>query len=247
MAAQGADRATSAQLAETWRQAADIVGQIVELQASGEPFVAISHPHTTADTAGAVVLLHGPWTNADSDEVIRPLRIGLAQHGWETLSLQLPTAYSHEAVTQWQAADEPIGSRLSGALAWLQERDRSNQVVLTLGASANPALRAIVDQDPEGVAALVMISAPGDFTDARDREAVAALDRPVLDVLAEHDRPAVTRSAQERRQAVRDAAAVAYHQYRIAGARPGFPNTSAQLLARVRAWLRVHATERQVD
>ena len=28
--------------------------------------------------------------NADSDEAIRPLRLGLAEAGWDTLALQLP-------------------------------------------------------------------------------------------------------------------------------------------------------------
>jgi hypothetical protein len=242
--AHAADPAASARLTETWRQAADIVGVVVELQAGGEPFVAISHSPTQGETVGAVVLLHDPWTSADSDEVVRPMRIGLAQHGWETLSLQLPAAYPHEAVAQWQAADEPVASRLAAALAWLGDRGRSNQVVLALGASAGPALRAIADQGPDGVAALVMVSTPADLSDAADREALAALSRPVLDIFAEHDRAAVTRAALERRLAVRELPELAYSHYRVAGARAGFSSSTALLLARVRGWLKVHASGR---
>jgi hypothetical protein len=92
-----------------------------------------------------------------------------------------------------------------------------------------------------------MVSAPGDFADTRDREAVAALARPVLDVFADRDRPAVMRSAAERRLVVRDVADLAYHQYRLAGARAGFASTHAQLLARIRAWLKVNAAGRATD
>ncbi|MCG8434202.1 MAG: alpha/beta hydrolase family protein, partial [Gammaproteobacteria bacterium] len=67
-------------------------GSLVRLDVGGGDFVAIHLVPQRLPARGAVLLLHDPWGNADSPEVTRPLRRGLAQAGWETLALQLPPA-----------------------------------------------------------------------------------------------------------------------------------------------------------
>ena len=62
----------------------------MRLDADGHPFLGI---HTEADSGGprrAVIVLHGRGFHPDWPEVAAPLRIELPEHGWETLSLQMP-------------------------------------------------------------------------------------------------------------------------------------------------------------
>ena len=65
-------------------------GEPVHLDAGGRSFLAI---HTEADDDGprrAVIVLHGRGFHPDWAEVAAPLRVELPEHGWETLSLQMP-------------------------------------------------------------------------------------------------------------------------------------------------------------
>ena len=65
-------------------------GEPVHLDADGHSFLGI---HTEAYGGGprrAVIVLHGRGFHPDWPEVAAPLRIELPEHGWETLSLQMP-------------------------------------------------------------------------------------------------------------------------------------------------------------
>ncbi len=73
--------------------------QIVDTIFDGEPLYLNADQHRflgiyteSADTPvkRAVLLLHGRGYHPDWEQVIRPLRIGLTEHNWNTLSLQLP-------------------------------------------------------------------------------------------------------------------------------------------------------------
>lgn len=241
------DRSASSDLAAEWRQSAELDGEVVDLRAADRGFVGLFHPHMTAKRVGAVILLHGPGTHADSDEVVGPLRRQLADHGWETLSVQLPTPYRHENVADWKSADEPLRARLAAAVAWFEGREQRRMAVIAVGASANPALRAIAAADVEDVTALVMISTPDDFAAEADRSALDDIARPMLDIFAEHDLPAVTATAAARRLAARDRADAGYQQYRVPGADAGFRAVTPLLVTRVRAWLNRHVGDGEID
>src|SRR5690606_5194752 len=57
-----------------------------------QEFYALYQPHQTAQPLGGVVLLHDVGQHGDWPRLIRPLRLGLAEHGWSTLSLNLQEA-----------------------------------------------------------------------------------------------------------------------------------------------------------
>ena len=87
--------ATAQDLERERRLEAEIIdsildGEPVHLDADGHSFLGI---HTEADGGGprrAVIVLHGRGFHPDWPEVAAPLRIELPEHGWETLSLQMP-------------------------------------------------------------------------------------------------------------------------------------------------------------
>ena len=65
-------------------------GELIMLNAQGTDFVAVEMASETDSTRGAVILLHGRGFRADWPENIGPLRVGLSEVGWHTLSLQMP-------------------------------------------------------------------------------------------------------------------------------------------------------------
>lgn len=65
------------------------VTQQLGLPLGEQEFYALYQPHQAARPYGGVVLLHDEGQHGDWPRLIRPLRQGLAQHGWSTLSLNL--------------------------------------------------------------------------------------------------------------------------------------------------------------
>ena len=68
-----------------------------------EDFVALWRPANDGDPKGVVILLPGEGESADWPRAIGPLRRGLPDHGWHTLSLSLPDA----ALPPPRRLDEP--------------------------------------------------------------------------------------------------------------------------------------------
>ena len=64
--------------------------EVINLQASGETFMALWRPANVAEPKGLVILLPGEGESADWPRGIGPLRRGLPDHGWHTLSVSLP-------------------------------------------------------------------------------------------------------------------------------------------------------------
>jgi hypothetical protein len=64
-------------------------GEPVWLEANDHPFLGI-HTLNEEQNKGTVIILHGRGYHPDWPEVAGPLRIGLVDAGWSTLSVQMP-------------------------------------------------------------------------------------------------------------------------------------------------------------
>lgn len=216
----------------------DAEGERVRLETADESFDAFFRARQHGDPRGGLILLHGQNGHADGLDAIRPLRLGLSEAGWDTLSLQLPSAYRNADRARWLARSPQIIARLTSAIDWLKGRDIATRAIVAQGASGASALQWMVTQDTQGVRALVMISTPLSADDEID--GLAALRQaklPILDIYAERDIAAVLDTAPARRLAARDAKNTRFRQQAVAGATPGFRGLEAGLLADIRAWL----------
>ena len=119
-----ADVARTHALEAAWRSAGDLDGDVVELSAGDRSALAIHRPAAGRERRGGVILIHGRGTNADSRETLHPLRIGLSDAGWDTLSIQLPAAYDDADVgasrtcPHFVVPDERFGARTQGGHRW---------------------------------------------------------------------------------------------------------------------------------
>lgn len=229
-----ADLATTRLLETTWRNGADLRGEAIDLQAADDSFIALHHAAQGGSSRGAVVILHGPHGNADSDEVVRPLRLGLAAAGWETLAPQLPSGSSARPAN-WQGRDDLIGARINAALDWLQARGQERIAIVAVG-EAGPIALSLAPGAPSAWRALVLLSNPA-VPDQATLDTSKGLALPILDLYAERDIPAVLDSVDQRRTLLRTAGAMSLEQRMLPGARPGYRDLADELLATVRDWL----------
>jgi len=94
--------------------AADLLRQLpsaefVSLKASSDNFVALWRPANIGEAKGVIILLPGEGESADWPRGIGPLRRGLPDYGWHTLSLSLPDSPSAiSAAAPEEPAEPPV-------------------------------------------------------------------------------------------------------------------------------------------
>ena len=236
-----ADLSRELQIERDLSQMPATAGTLVRLNAGDTNFAALHLATEHQPVRGAVILLHDAWGNADSPEITGPLRRGLAQSGWETLALQLPTAYPGENAKRWAARNQTLGERIDAARRWFESRDLTEPTLLAPGASASLALPYAASRKPGELRALVLISGHSTI-DPEQRKSLVELGLPVLDLVAEFDHTAVLLAAASRRLAMSTESELVFQSREFSGARPGFGDSSDGLVAEVRAWLAVYAT-----
>lgn len=189
------------------RMSAEIVdaimdGDPIELEAASHTFMGI---YTEADEPkGSVLILHGRGFHPDWANVIQPLRIGLIEHGWNTLSIQMPVLNKAAKYFDYVPIFDDAGPRIEAALAYLKENSEGPVVVIAHSCGSHMAHHWVHEQ---GAAATEQFQAfVGIGMGATDYQQPMmepfALDKmamPVLDLYAENDFPAVLRMAAERK------------------------------------------------
>ncbi|MEJ2076288.1 MAG: DUF3530 family protein, partial [Reinekea sp.] len=66
-----------------------IDGEPEWLQAGDQKFLAIYTEAEEESTKGMIVV-HGTGVHPDWEQVVKPIRVDMASHGWNTLSIQMP-------------------------------------------------------------------------------------------------------------------------------------------------------------
>jgi pimeloyl-ACP methyl ester carboxylesterase len=208
-----------------------VVGEPVRLRlANGREFLGL---HTAvAGAGGAVVLVHGRNVHPDHD-LIGVLRMGLADLGFTTLSIQMPVLgpEAQRVEDYYPALFPEAAERIGAAAAWLRGRGERRIALLShsMGSwMANEYFDAHPDSPFE---AWVCLGLTGGFS-----WGTYGSPRPVLDVFGESDLPSVADAAWRRRLALATAASGS-KQARVDGADHFFTGRHSALARLIAEWL----------
>jgi len=217
-----------------------LVGEPMTLRTGELGFLAIHTEAQTDETQGAVILLHGLGANPDWTEVIHPLRTRLPEHGWETLSLQMPVTAADAPRRDYLALIPEAATRIAFGVEFLKSRNIANIVVVGHSLGARMGIEWLAGEDvPKEITALVAVglSADRQQRDGGTLAAIKKLQLPVLDIYGSRDLDTVLVSARARAAAARTAENPGYRQLEIEGADHFFRGLEDTLVMRVRAWL----------
>ena len=165
---------------------------------------------TEADEAkGTAIILHGRGFHPDWPDAINPLRVGLTESGWNTLSVQMPvlekTAKYYDYVPLFGEAVPRINSAIEYAREQLEQSEINGKVVLIAhSCGAHMAMAWVEAQEASGLTKDIdaYIGLGMGATDYKQPMIhpfpLDKLNVPVLDVYAEMDYPAVLKMAGER-------------------------------------------------
>ena len=216
-----------------------VVGEPVWLQAGGHKVFAILTPAEAAPPHGGVVLVHGMGAHPDWNEVIHPLRLGLAERGWTTLSVQMPVLGNEASLADYAPLVKEAGPRLRAAVAFLRGRKLDPVVLVAHSLGTLMAIACLTENPDLPIDGLVLIGTPREpATPALDPlPGIERLRLPVLDLYGSRDFARVRDSAMARRKAARKGGNANYRQFAVEGADHFFRGLDEDLVGRVRAWI----------
>lgn len=221
-------------------------GDAVFLNANDHEFLSI---YTEADVSGeasrgTAIILHGRGFHPDWQDAINPLRVGLAESGWNTLSLQMPVlekqAKYYDYLPLFAEAIPRIEAAIVYARELLEENKGNNKVVLIAHSCGAHMAMAWADVDSfESIDAYVGIGM-GATDYKQPMKQPFPLDKikvPVLDVYAENDYPAVLKMAAERLRLIKKAANKKSSQVVVKGAGHYYVDKGEALTQVIDQWL----------
>jgi hypothetical protein len=219
-----------------------IVGEPVWLEADGHRFLAIYTPAETPSPRGTVLLVHGMGAHPDWPQVIQPLRSGLSEGGWQSLSLQMPLPPEGIDRAGQMALLREGSDRLQAALAWLAEKNMTPVTVIAHSRGCADVLYYVATHNRSTITSLVLIGANGRYDtlpdDASPIRFLQDVKLPILDLYGENDLEGVLKTAPERRKAA--TGNPGYQQMMVPAANHFFDGEEKSLLAKVTRWLESH-------
>ena len=166
-----------------------VVGDAVWLATARHPRVLALYTEPAAKTGNAVIVVHGLGVHPDWN-LIGVLRNALADHGFATLSVQMPVLAADAQRDDYPPLFPDAGERLAAAIAWLHDKGYARIAVVSHSMGAAMVNAWLAQQDERVVDAWVPVGMFVAFA-GRPRQ-------PVLDVVAERDFPDVLALAKTR-------------------------------------------------
>lgn len=213
-----------------------IDGEIIRLGDKHDRFNAIL---TEADDSqNAAIIVHGTGIHPNWPQVIYPLRTGLPDHGWTTLSIQMPVLPNDAKTIEYADLYDEAAVRINLAIKDLRKRDYKKIVIIahSLGASMAVYFQSKHHAPIDGLIGIGM-SAGGSDKRMDDAWSLARIHIPVLDLFGEHDLEGVLNTREERQKAAIKAKNIKYSQQKISGADHFFEGLDDELIKVVSEWL----------
>jgi hypothetical protein len=191
-----------------------------------------SNDSDTDNVKGAAIILHGRGLHPDWETVVQPLRVSLPEHGWHTLSLQMPVLHKEAKYYDYVPLFAESLPRIEAAITYLKEKGAERIVLIAHSCGAHMAMHRIREMGNKDLSAYVGIGM-GATDYKQPMKQPFPLDKmtiPVFDVYAENDFPAVLRMAPERLAVIRKAGNPQSAQQEIAGAEHYFNGSNDALV-----------------
>jgi len=221
------------------------------------PFFALKADYVNTQRQGGIILLHDMEGHPDWPEVISPLRHGLPEKGWPTLSVQLPLLSKEAALTaqnQQRIIDEST-ARLIAAVEHFTNTGIYNIVLIGQGLGATAISHFLSGNLKQShaiyIKAFIAIrfrahqQLPEDYLPQALLKIKTTL--PILDILGTQESPLTQQQARLRKMAAKQSQNPNYRQEQLANADANFRDMEALLLSRISGWLKVNAAGAEVE
>lgn len=213
-----------------------LVGDPIMLKAGDVEFLALVADNMADKELGGAIIIHGIGVHPAWPDIIDPLRMARPEHGWHTLSLQMPILPNEAEGKDYIPLLPEVPARIQAGVDYFKGKGVKNIAIIAhslggvmtnyyMSQKPDPAVRAYVSIG-------VSNATPGGF------DAIAAykdIRIPVLDVYGGQDLEGVIATAGAR--AANSKHNKGFQQVRVEGANHFFTGMQDDLVKRVRGWL----------
>ena len=224
-----------------------IDGEPQWLEADGQKFLGIYTPTAQETPAGGVILLHGRGVHPDWPQVIQPLRTGLPDEGWATLSLQMPVLGNEAEDKDYVPVFDNVPGRIQAGLDFLSQRNIKNIVLIGHSLGTNMATDYLAKHPDPRIKAFVGIGMTGNQQPHAYRvlDNVVALLQvkiPVLDIYGSKTIQPILDSVDRRAYVVYHTGNDYSRQIKLEGANHFFQGYEDILISTITTWMEAFAT-----
>ncbi|MYB34623.1 MAG: DUF3530 family protein [Gammaproteobacteria bacterium] len=211
-------------------------GEPIWLKAEDHEFLGIEMQASEGNTGRAAIVIHGIGIHPNWEQVVRPLRVGLTEHGWHTLSIQMPILLNDADSFDYAPLLDEVPVRINAAIDYLKEHGQQELVIIAHSMGATMTMRYTEDVPDTPIQSLVLIGMQGGSETVYDNaEALKNIHMPVLDLYGSEDLPGVIDFTGRKAQAA--ASNPKFQQIEVPGANHFFDGLEDELLAIVSQWL----------
>jgi hypothetical protein len=238
----GQGAAVEPDFARETRLADEIVDVILDgdpewLEADGREFLSI---YTEADESrAAIVILHGRGFHPDWGDTVNPLRVGLVEHGYSTLALQMPVLAKDARYYDYLPIFRYAHPRIEAGIKFLRDNGHQKIVLLAHSCGVHMAMSWIRANNDRSIDAFIGLGMGAtDFGQPMQQPfPLERMQVPVLDLYGAEEFPAVIRFAPERKTMIETAGHANSRQIVLPDANHYFTDQGDPLVTVVANWL----------
>ena len=219
-----------------------IDGEVVWLNNGKNDFLGI-YTEAEEDKGRAVIVMHGTGIHPDWQQVVQPLRVGLTEYSWNTLSIQMPILANEVEYLDYAPLYDEVAPRIDAAIKYL--KDHGSKEIMLIGHSQGSAMTAYYlsksKQDVKGFVAIGLAA----FAKDRRMNSIMSLEKitvPVLDLYGDDDLENILATVKPRAAAAQKADNKNYTQIKIKG-NHFFDDNEETLVEAVAEWLEKSSTK----
>ena len=216
---------------ERWREQVEdsiMDGESVDLVVEGRNVFAIYTEAEEGSDKGLIVV-HGMGIHPNWQQVVQPIRVEMAGHGWNTLALQMPILHNEAEYEEYVALYPEVPPRLRAAEAFLKEKGIQTMVIAAHSQGATMA-SYYFSRHASNVKGLIAIGMGATQNDSHvnSAESLKRITVPVLDLYGDDDLPGVLETVDVRKAGAANNAR--YSQQVIEGANHFFDGVDDELI-----------------
>ena len=214
-------------------------GEIIYLDSAGHEFMNVYMETEAEQVKGAVIILHGRGFHPNWPKVVKPLRIGLSNKGWDTLSMQMPVLGKQAKYYDYVPILSEAFPRIEAGIDFLKEQGYKKIVLIAHSCSAHMVMAWVDAKDFRDIDAFIGIGM-GAIDYKQPMAKAFPLDQlsiPILDVYGSEEYPAVIRGAKQRLESIKRAGNKKSKQTMVMSADHYFSQKDDELLEIVSEWM----------
>ena len=214
-------------------------GEPVYLSTGKNKFLSFYMESDVSKPKGGVIIMHGRGYHPDWKDVAHPLRIGLPELGWHTLSIQMPVLAKDAKYYDYVPLFPESFPRIESAIKFLKEKNINNIVLIAHSCSVHMSMAWLEKTGGKNINAYIgMGMGATDLKQYMSKPfSLDKLNIPVLDIYGSNDYRAVTKAAPARLKMIRATGVSQSDQRIINNADHYFTDRGDDLLKEINNWL----------